>query len=208
MTVHLPEGVVGVIRTATTADALVLARGYLAAGVPGVEITLSVPDAVSVIRAVAPQGGDRVGVGTVREPDGVPQLVAAGAAYVVAPDTNPAVLDAARAAGVPAVPGALTPTEMANAVRLGAAAVKVFPIGGVGGAGYVRSVLEPMPDLRVVASGGITAGEVARYLDAGAVAVCLGRELVDPEALAAGDVDGIAAHAAGVLELVGVAALV
>lgn len=206
MTGRVPEGVVGVIRTARTADALLLARGYLAAGVPGVEVTLSVPDAESVIRSVAPEGGDRVGVGTVRDPSAVARLVAAGAAYVVAPHFDPAVVDAARAAGVPAVPGVLTPTEMAAAVRAGAAAVKVFPISGVGGAGYVRSVLEPMPDLRVVASGGITAGEVGRYLDAGAVAVCLGRDLVDADALAAGDVDGIAAYAAQVLVRAGVAA--
>jgi 2-dehydro-3-deoxyphosphogluconate aldolase/(4S)-4-hydroxy-2-oxoglutarate aldolase len=199
MTGEPPRGIVAVVRTDRTADALVLARGYLLAGLPAVEITLTVPDATAVIRAVAGDAGGRVGAGTVLDPARVDEVVAAGAAYVVAPDTNPAVLRRAAELGVPAVPGALTPTEMTTAVRLGAAAVKVFPVSGVGGAGYVRAVLEPLPFLRVVASGGITVEEVPAYLAAGAWAVCLGKELVDRAALAAGDVAGVAERAAGVL---------
>jgi 2-dehydro-3-deoxyphosphogluconate aldolase / (4S)-4-hydroxy-2-oxoglutarate aldolase len=201
----LPRGVVAVIRTHSTAEALTLARGYLRAGVPGVEVTLTVPDAAAVIRAVAGSADGRVGAGTVLDPARVDEVVASGAAYVVAPDTNPAVLARAAALGVPAVPGTLTPTEMTAAVRQGAAGVKVFPVSGVGGAAYVRAVLEPLPFLRVVASGGITVEEVPAYLDAGAWAVCLGKELVDRAALAAGDVDGVAEKAAAVLARAGVA---
>lgn len=205
MSGDLPRGIVGVIRTSRTDHALTLARGWLLAGVPGVEVTLTVPDAESVLAAVAAEGGDRIGAGTVLDPTRVASCVAAGAAYIVAPDSSPEVIRQCLEHGVPAVPGTLTPTEMSAAMRMGASAVKVFPISGVGGPAFVRSVLEPMPTLRVVASGGITADQVPDYLDAGVWSVCLGREIVDPRAVDDGDVRGVAAYAARILGRAGVA---
>jgi 2-dehydro-3-deoxyphosphogluconate aldolase/(4S)-4-hydroxy-2-oxoglutarate aldolase len=207
VTAALPRGIVGVIRTPRPDHALTLARGWLRAGVPGVEITLTVPDAESVIAEVAGEGGTRVGAGTVLDPARVAGCVAAGASYVVAPDTSAEVIAEAVRLGVPAVPGAMTPTEMAAAVRLGATAVKLFPASLVGGAAFVRAVLEPMPHLSVVASGGVRVEQVRDYLEAGATAVCLGRELILPDAVERGDVDAVAEFAAGVLERSGIAAV-
>ena len=199
-----PRGIVGVVRTTRSDHARTLAHGWLRAGVPGVEVTTTVPDTASLIGSLASRYGVRVGVGTVLDPRTVETFVAAGAAYVLAPNTDLAVVAEARRLGVPAVPGALTPTEIAYAVRLGASAVKVFPVGALGGVAYLRSVLEPMPTLRLVASGGIAVEQVAEYLACGVHAVCLGRALIDPAALEAGDADGIAEHAARVLARAGV----
>lgn len=207
MSVRLPAGVIGVIRTDNTERARVVAEGWLLAGVPGVEITLTVPDAESVIAVAARGSGGRVGAGTVLDPDQVAACVAAGAGYIVAPDLNAAVVAAAQAAQVPIAPGALTPSEMTTAARLGAAAVKVFPATPMGGADYLRAVLEPLPFLTVIASGGIRAEEVPAYLDVGVHAVCLGKELVDVAAAQRGDVAGVAEYAARVLDRCRVAAV-
>jgi 2-dehydro-3-deoxyphosphogluconate aldolase/(4S)-4-hydroxy-2-oxoglutarate aldolase len=204
----LPRGIIGVIRTDSSERARVVAEGWMLAGVPGVEVTLTVPDAESVIAAVAATGMGRVGAGTVVDASRITGCVAAGAGYIVAPDLNAAVVAGARSAGVPVVPGALTPSEMTAAVRLGADAVKVFPVTAVGGVAYLRAVLEPLPFLTVVASGGVRVDEVAAYLDEGVHAVCLGKELVDLAAAQRGDVAAIAEHASRVLDRCGVAPVV
>jgi 2-dehydro-3-deoxyphosphogluconate aldolase/(4S)-4-hydroxy-2-oxoglutarate aldolase len=195
----LPSGVVGVIRTTDPDHALTLGRGLLAAGVPGVEITMTVPDAPAVIAELAPGSDGRVGAGTVRTPDEVDACVGAGAAYIVAPGLELPVLERARALGVPMVPGALTPTEMTTAVAAGAAGVKVFPVGAVGGPGYLKAILEPLRELRIVASGGIEVEQIEQYLAAGAYSVCLGKALVDAAAVERGDVDGVRRYAKSVL---------
>jgi 2-dehydro-3-deoxyphosphogluconate aldolase/(4S)-4-hydroxy-2-oxoglutarate aldolase len=116
------------------------------------------------------------------------------------------VIEVGLAAGVSVVPGALTPTEVARAWDLGASAVKVFPVGAVGGAAYIRALAEPLPDVVVVASGGIRISEVEEYLLAGCSAVCLGPELVDEQGAAMRDAEAIAKHARSVLQgVVGVA---
>ena len=132
--------------------------------------------------------------------------VDAGAQFLVSPNTVPAVIEVGLAAGVSVVPGALTPTEVARAWDLGASAVKVFPVGAVGGASYIRALAEPLPDVVVVASGGIRISEVEEYLLAGCSAVCLGPELVDEQGTAMRDADAIAKYARSVLHgVVGVA---
>ena len=116
------------------------------------------------------------------------------------PVTDPAVLARAHDRGVPYVGGALTPTEVLASMRAGSDAVKLFPVGSVGGAGYLRALREPLPGLRAVVSGGIAAAEVPGYLAAGAHAVCLGGALIDRAAADRGDVDAVAAHTRRVLD--------
>ena len=96
---------------------------------------------------------------------------------------------------MPYVGGALTPTEVLASMRAGVDAVKLFPVGSVGGPAYLRALREPLPGLRAVVSGGIGAGEVRDYLAAGAHAVCLGGALIDRAAASRGDVEAIAARA-------------
>lgn len=194
-----PAGIVAVVRAPTAREALTIGLGLARGGVGTIEITLTVPGAVEVIAELSRDPAVLVGAGTVLDAAAVAAVAGAGAAFVVAPDTDPLVLDAARAHGLPMVPGALTPTEIRRAWVLGAAAVKVFPVGSVGGPAYVRAVREPLPDVPLVVSGGISLAAVADHLAAGVRAVCLGSALIDRTAAAAGDTDAVAEHARAAL---------
>jgi len=112
----------------------------------------------------------------------------------------------ARRHHVPYIGGALTPTEVLAAMRADADAVKVFPVGPIGGASYLRALMEPLPGLRAVPSGGVAAGEVAGYFAAGGHAVCLGGALIDRQAARRSDVDAVAAHARIALDRISKAA--
>src|SRR6185437_9064423 len=110
----------------------------------------------------------------------------AGAAFIVSPGLDADTVVEAHARGVPAMPGALTPTEVIAAWNLGADLVKVFPVSAVGGAPYLRALRGPLPAVKLLPTGGITAANVGEYLAAGAAAVGVGSELVDAKALAEG----------------------
>jgi 2-dehydro-3-deoxyphosphogluconate aldolase/(4S)-4-hydroxy-2-oxoglutarate aldolase len=149
-----------------------------AAGVRVVEITLDGDDALGAIERARARGGLTVLAGTVREAEQVDAAVAVGAEGIVTPTLSLPVLERAAALGVPAIPGALTPTEIETAWRAGAALVKLFP-AGLGGPRYVRDVLAPLADVPLLATGGVDAGSARAFLDAGAVAVGVGSGLGD-----------------------------
>lgn len=180
--------IVPVIRAATPELASKAARAVLAGGISVFEITMTVPNATAVIRALVDELGDRalVGAGTVMDAAAANACVDAGAAFLVAPGFDPATVAAAHARGVPAMPGALTPTEVIAAWRAGADMVKIFPVSAVGGAPYLRALRGPLPQVKLLPTGGITAANAAEYLAAGAVAIGVGSELVDTKALAEG----------------------
>jgi 2-dehydro-3-deoxyphosphogluconate aldolase / (4S)-4-hydroxy-2-oxoglutarate aldolase len=155
------------------------------AGVGVVEITLDSEDALGAIERARGRGDVSVLAGTVRTSAQVDAAVAAGAEAVVAPGTVSAVLERAGELGVPAVPGALTPTEIEQAWAAGAALVKLFP-GALGGPSYVSDVLAPLGDVPLIVTGGVDPGNARAFLEAGAVAVGIGAALGnDPAALAA-----------------------
>jgi 2-dehydro-3-deoxyphosphogluconate aldolase/(4S)-4-hydroxy-2-oxoglutarate aldolase len=116
----------------------------------------------------------------VRTPEQVDAAAAAGAAAIVSPAFVPAVVERAHELGLPAIPGALTPTEVETAWQAGAALVKLFP-GGLGGPRYVRDVLAPLRDVPLLVTGGVNAENAAAFLAAGAVAVGVGSALDDPD---------------------------
>ncbi len=182
------EAIVPVIRAPTPELALRAARALLAGGISVFEITMTVPDATEVIRALVHELGDRavVGAGTVLNAAAAHQCIDAGAAFVVSPGLDPETVIEAHGRGVPVMPGALTPTEVISAWNLGADLVKIFPISAVGGAKYLRALKGPLPAVKMLPTGGITAANAAEYLAAGAVAVGIGSELVDVVALAEG----------------------
>jgi 2-dehydro-3-deoxyphosphogluconate aldolase / (4S)-4-hydroxy-2-oxoglutarate aldolase len=204
-----PRGVVAVIRAPAAATALTVARGLAGtdlAGtdVPGIElagieVTMTVPDAPDVIATLRADGVIRVGAGTVRTLDQLKRCVDAGAGFLVSPHFDPQLVAAAIESGVPIVPGALTPSEIVAAINAGAAAVKVFPVSAVGGPAYLRAVLEPLPDARLVPSGEVLPSEVPGYLAAGAWAACLGGSLWPREDAERGDVEAVRRHATRVL---------
>lgn len=205
----VPAGVIAVVRAGSAAEARTIVRGLARAAVPAIELTMTVPEAVAIIAELAGEVGALaaglgsqtvLGAGTVLDPADAAACAAAGARFLVSPVTDVAVLGEAHRCGIPYVGGALTPTEVLASMRAGADAVKLFPVGSVGGAGYLRALREPLPGLRAVVSGGIAAGEVGGYLAAGAHAVCLGGALIDREAARRGDVDEVAAWARAALD--------
>jgi len=181
-------GIVPVIRAATPDLAARAARAVLAGGISVFEITMTVPDAPAVIRALVKELGDRavVGAGTVLSAAAAHQCVDACAAFIVSPGFDPDTVTEAHARGVPAMPGALTPTEVIAAWNHGADLVKIFPVSAVGGAPYLRALRGPLPDVKLLPTGGINASNAAEYFKAGASAIGVGSELVDGKALAEG----------------------
>ena len=194
-----PTGVIAVLRTNSSEDALTLGRALADTLVIAIEVTMTVPDAAKVIEQLIGEGISRVGAGTVRSVDQVKQLAKIGANFVVSPHLDVEVVKAAVDLGIPTTPGCLSPSEMVKAMQLGATSVKIFPINSVGGLDYVNYVLEPLPDLPIVVSGGVTPEQVNSYLAAGVVGVCLGGALWTPEIVGKGDVAGAKAYATAAL---------
>jgi 2-dehydro-3-deoxyphosphogluconate aldolase/(4S)-4-hydroxy-2-oxoglutarate aldolase len=180
-----------VIRARKVTDAIALAQSLVAAGVHCVEFTFTTAGAADAIRSAATVEGAIVGAGTVLTAEQARIAIAAGARFVVSPGLALDVVEPCRAAGIPYVLGALTPTEVMAAVSAGTVAVKLFP-AGLGGARYLKDLRGPFPHVPFVPSGGVNPGNVAGFFAAGAVAVFAGSDLVSSEALARGDFDGIA----------------
>jgi 2-dehydro-3-deoxyphosphogluconate aldolase/(4S)-4-hydroxy-2-oxoglutarate aldolase len=156
-----------------------IAECLIAGGVRLVEVTLNSANALDLIQVLATEyaGRVQVGAGTVLDPDAARAAVSAGAGYLIAPDTHPAVIRTALDLGALPIPGAFTPTEVMTAYRAGATFVKLFP-ASAGGPDYLRAICAPLDMVEFVATGGIDAGNASAYLKAGAVAVALGSWLV------------------------------
>ncbi|WP_436700792.1 bifunctional 4-hydroxy-2-oxoglutarate aldolase/2-dehydro-3-deoxy-phosphogluconate aldolase [Nocardioides sp. BYT-33-1] len=173
-------------------------------GLRCLEITTNTPGWAAAVRRGRDTFGDRVrwGVGTALTREHVLEAAEAGAEFVVAPDTEPEVASAAAEAGLAWLPGALTPTEIVRAWRLGATAVKVFPASALGGPGYIAAVRAPLEHIPLIPTGGVGPTNVADYLSAGAVGVGLGGSLVG-DALSSGDLDGLRSRARAVAAALG-----
>lgn len=196
----MKSGVIAVIRTDDPEIALTLARGFNATSVDAIEVTMTVPNALNVIEKLIAEGVTRLGGGTVRTIEQVQRLRSMGAAFGVAPNMDEAILKEAVRLGLPFTPGTLTPSEMVRAQQLGATSLKVFPISAVGGIEFVHSVLEPLPDLALVVSGGVQPSEVRSYIDAGCVGVCMGGALWTQEIASTHDVSAVHSYASQALE--------
>lgn len=186
---------VAVLR-ATSADRYARVVDVLvAAGITSIELTLTTPGTVDALPALVDRYGGRaeVGVGTVLSRDAAIAVVEAGAAFLVTPTVEPEVMAVARDAGRPVFPGAYTPTEIRTCWAAGAAAVKVFPASSLD-PGFFRSIAGPFPDIALMPSGGVSVDSIPQWLDAGAVAVSLGGELIG-DALRGGDLDALARRA-------------
>ncbi|WP_167132618.1 bifunctional 4-hydroxy-2-oxoglutarate aldolase/2-dehydro-3-deoxy-phosphogluconate aldolase [Paramicrobacterium chengjingii] len=187
----VPRGIILVIRTDDAAEALLLGRAALQAGVDAVEVTLTVPGAVDVIRKLAADGAT-VGVGTVLKASDVRAAVRSGASFVVAPNTNPDVITAAHDEGVAMVAGGMTPTEIQHAHQIGSDAIKVFPAGSMGGPQYIRELSGPLPHIPYVISGGVSLANASEYLRADALAICVGRAMFPVDAVKRRDANQLA----------------
>jgi 2-dehydro-3-deoxyphosphogluconate aldolase/(4S)-4-hydroxy-2-oxoglutarate aldolase len=180
--------IVAIIRLEQYDRAVDIARALLAGGISVLEFTLTGAGAHQAISATRAALGDaiHVGVGSVTEPAAAREAISAGAQFVVTPVLRPLVIEACQKLSTPILCGALTPTELLTAYEAGADMVKLFP-ARLGGPAYLRDVLAPLPQLRLVPTGGISAENARAYLDAGAIAVGMGGNLVPSQAVAQGD---------------------
>lgn len=181
------HGVVPVVRTPDTALALRAVTWLRDAGLGTFEITLTIPDAMSLVRELASDESLHIGVGTVLNAAQAEQCVRAGVRYLVSPAVCPAVVAPCREAGVPCVLGACTPTEVLSALAAGSAAVKIFPVSSSGGAAHIKALKAVFPDVMLAPTGGIGVDEIATYLRAGSSFVGVGGKLVDVAALQRND---------------------
>jgi 2-dehydro-3-deoxyphosphogluconate aldolase / (4S)-4-hydroxy-2-oxoglutarate aldolase len=181
-------GIVPVIRTTNAETAIRAVEAVLAGGVRCVEITMTVERALFALEKVADRHGDTLllGAGTVLDPETARSCMLAGAQFFVTPSLKVSTIEMAKRYSKVIIPGALTPTEILTAWEAGADAVKVFPCHAVGGAAYVKALKGPFPHIELVPTGGVSLETIGDFLRAGASAVGVGSELVDPKTIAAG----------------------
>lgn len=184
----LETGVVAVVRVDDGSKLAGLASALAEGGVRLIEITMTVPGALQAIERASAEVGDAalIGAGTVLDATTARLAVAAGASFVVSPALDTGVIETAHRYGVAAAPGCLTPTEVVTALGAGADAIKLFP-GRVATPGYFADLLGPFPQARLLPTGNVDLTTTPEYIRAGAVAVGVGKALVDATALAAGD---------------------
>lgn len=177
LTVLKEDRIAAVIRARSVVDPKRLVRTLSDEGIRCIEFTFTIPSVAEIIREVASEASAVVGAGTVLTADQARDAIAAGAKFVVSPGLVPAVAAVCNEHAIPFFPGALSPTEVYNAHSMGAAAIKIFPANTVGPR-YLRDLLGPFPDLALVPSGGVTPENASAFLEAGAVAVFAGSDLV------------------------------
>jgi len=190
-------GIVPVVRASSLDEANRAVEAICAGGIPVVEITMTVPNAITVIRELVQRRGSEVliGAGTVTNAEQAESCVRAGAQFLVSPGFAASVLSVGRVHDRLVVPGALTPTELMNAQEHGARLVKIFPCGNVGGPKYIKSLKAPFPHAQLIPTGGVNAANAAEFIAAGAFALGVGADLVDATALKEGNLEKITAVA-------------
>jgi 2-dehydro-3-deoxyphosphogluconate aldolase / (4S)-4-hydroxy-2-oxoglutarate aldolase len=198
------EGLIPVLRASSVEMAHALVDAMMAGGVNVVEVTMTVPNAVALLRDLKKKYGSSLllGSGTVTDAEQVEATIDAGAEFVVSPSLHFDVIARTKELGKVSIPGALTPTEVITAWRAGADFVKVFPCSAMGGASYLKSLLAPFPDLKLIPTGGVTLQTAADFLKAGARALGVGADLVNPKAIADGKPELITGTARSYLEIV------
>lgn len=190
-------GLIPVLRAKNAAQAHAVVKALMEGGVTIVEVTMTVPGAVDVLRELSAEYGEKLllGAGTVTTAKEAEETIAAGAEFIVSPSFHAEVVAATKAAGKISAPGALTPTEAITAWRAGADYVKIFPCSAVGGASYLKSLLAPFPHLKLIPTGGVTLETAASFLKAGARALGVGSDLVNLAAIEEGRPEKISATA-------------
>jgi 2-dehydro-3-deoxyphosphogluconate aldolase/(4S)-4-hydroxy-2-oxoglutarate aldolase len=174
-----------------------MARALHSGGISIVEITLTGKGVFEAVAQVRATFGDSVliGVGTVLDAEAAKNAIQAGAQFIVTPILRPQVIDVCRQQDVSVISGAYTPTEAQDAYEVGADMIKIFPIRALGAA-FIKDLLGPLPHLRIVPTGGINFENARSFIDAGALAVGIGREIISQELVTRGDWTAIQERAA------------
>ena len=200
-------GLVPVVRASSADEAFAAVEAIRAGGIPILEITLTVPGAIEIIRELTQRLGDEalIGAGTVLDAETARKCIDAGAKFIVSPALDVPTIQLCRGLNVPVFAGALTPTEILTAWKAGATAVKVFPANAVGGASYLKSVKAPLPQIELLPTGGVNLDTAAELIKAGAFALGVGADLVDLAALRRGDAAAITLKATQYVAIVAAA---
>jgi 2-dehydro-3-deoxyphosphogluconate aldolase/(4S)-4-hydroxy-2-oxoglutarate aldolase len=181
-------GILPVIRAQSADEAIQVVEAIREGGVDVLEITMTVPGAITVMEKLAARFSDvLIGAGTVLDAETARACMLAGARFVVSPSLNLGTIEMCRRYSVPVMPGALTPTEVVTAWEAGADVVKVFPCGALGGASYLKSLKAPLPQIELIPTGGVSTKTAADFIQAGALALGVGADLVDLKAVREGN---------------------
>jgi 2-dehydro-3-deoxyphosphogluconate aldolase/(4S)-4-hydroxy-2-oxoglutarate aldolase len=186
----LDTGIAAVIRAKSSTHLIDVAEAIKAGGVECIEVTMTTPDALKVIEEASKRFGEEVviGVGSVLDAETARAAILAGAEFVVGPCLDLGTIEMCRTYSKPVIPGAFTPTEILTAWRAGADLVKVFPAGGFGPT-YFKDVLAPLPQVKLVPTGGVNLDTAADFIKAGAAALCVGSAMMPKDAMAEGKWD-------------------
>src|SRR6476646_8500922 len=197
-------GVVPVVRASSSREALLAAEAVCQGGISIVEITMTVPGAVEVIRELSKSSASEVliGAGTVLDHETARRCLDAGAQFLVSPGLNLPTVELAVREKVLIMAGALTQTEVITVWNAGSDFVKIFPCGHVRGAKYIKALKGPLPQIPLVPTGGVNLDTAAEFIEAGAAALGIGGELVQAEALKSGKSQMIVEHARKFVEIV------
>ena len=197
-------GLIPVLRARTAAQAHTVVQAMIAGGVTVVEVTMTVPGAIELLKELKQEYGSRLllGSGTVTTASEAQSTINAGAEFVVSPSLHPEVIQVTRSNGKLSIPGALTPTEVITAHRAGAEYVKIFPCSAMGGASYLKSLLAPFPFLKLIPTGGVTLETAGTFVQAGARALGVGSDLVNLAAIDAGKPEKITETARAYLKVI------
>ena len=197
-------GIIPVIRASSEREAHIAAEAVCKGGIPIVEITMTCPGASNVIRDLTKAQGSEmlIGAGTVLNADDARRCFDAGAQFLVSPGFHRATVELAARESKLMLAGALTPTEIIEAWIAGSDLVKVFPCGQVGGAKYIKALKGPLPQIPLVPTGGVNLQTAADFIEAGAAALGIGGELIQPEALKSNNPELIVETARKFLEIV------
>lgn len=195
-------GILPVVRAKTSDEARAVIEAIRAGGIKIFEITMTVPGAVELIAEFAEDDDLLIGAGTVMDPETSRRCIAAGARFIISPALNFDTIVYCNETSVVVMPGALTPTEVANAWEAGADFVKVFPADSMGGARYLKSLKAPLPHIRLIPTGGVSQATAADFIRAGAEAIGVGADLVDLKAIREGRPKAITEAAKRYLEIV------
>ncbi len=185
-------GIIPAIRVHSPDDALFAAEAVAEGGIPIVEVTITVPNAIEVIRHLSVNRLDIIqGAGTVLDLGWARRCVDAGAQFLTSPGFDPKIVEFAAHEHVLVLPGAMTPTEIMAAAKAGADMVKIFPCAQVGGPSYLRALKSPFPEIPFIASGGVNQETASDFILAGATALGIGRDLIHQDAIRRRDVGWI-----------------
>jgi len=200
-------GIIPVIRVSSEREAHIAAEAVCKGGIPLIEITMTCPGAINVIRHLTKTGDSEIliGAGTVLNAEDARRCLDAGAQFLVSPGFNRATVEFAARESKLIMAGALTPTEIIEAWSAGSDLVKVFPCGQVGGAKYIKALKGPLPQIPLVPTGGVNLSTAAEFIEAGAAALGIGGELIQPEALKSNKPELIVEIARKFLEIVSTA---